>query len=213
MDLFKSRVLYVHLCILINSIIFNTAYGYTTPSAIQIKNSTSIADYIHITPKVTGILDVYNINKKGQVNFEPICITNTSQQPVKVLLKNIDVLNQGGLILKDVPLSKQNSRKEGYLYLVDTTNLTSYIIGNRSYNMDCAILEPNEQITFKIDGELNKKCTSWTVDDNISLNIHFELVPVEAIHEGIVLKDYSNEEIKTDQTSRVTPGAFQTAIK
>ena len=187
------------------TIIYFLSIIFFIPSVVMA--SETIPRYIgeqegmYITQTIQGVIDVYNINGKGQLVYDDIVIENTGTFEVNVILQNVENNEASSISLAQNPIESTSSKKEVYMYLENISDGYGlrYTIAENAGWYNLGKLAPGETMILAIDGEANTNCYTWNQADILKTSMKFIFEKIELDIEDTAVEVLEETEEETPE--------------
>lgn len=147
--------------------------GYSKEESVTFDPSNIICN-----SAISGMIDPYNIQGKGQLLFEDITITNNDSVPINVVMDHFNMEQVGGIQLISEKPTEEIQDKWMMITLSSGMKETDFLTAEND-SFDFGTLLPGETLTLTLNGEVNGCSHGWSADDRINLSFHFEFSPLE----------------------------------
>lgn len=147
--------------------------GYSKEKTVTFDPSNIICN-----SAISGMIDPYNIQGKGQLLFEDITITNNDSVPINVVMDHFNMEQVGGIQLISEKPTEETQDKWMMITLSSGMKETDFLTAEND-SFDFGTLLPGETITLTLNGAVNGCSHGWSADDRINLSFHFEFSPLE----------------------------------
>lgn len=147
--------------------------GYSKEKTVTFDPSNIICN-----SAISGMIDPYNIQGKGQLLFEDITITNNDSVPINVVMDHFNMEQVGGIQLISEKPTEETQDKWMMITLSSGMKETDFLTAEND-SFDFGTLLPSETLTLTLNGAVNGCSHGWSADDRINLSFHFEFSPLE----------------------------------
>lgn len=147
--------------------------GYSKEESVTFDPSNIVCN-----SSISGMIDPYNIQGKGQLLFEDITITNNDSVPINVVMDHFNMEQVGGIQLIREKPTEEIQDKWMMITLSSGMKETDFLTSENN-SFDFGTLLPGETLTLTLNGEVNGCSHGWAADDCINLSFHFEFSPLE----------------------------------
>lgn len=133
---------------------------------------------VGLPASITGHVDPFNINGRGQIDFSNIVIENNGSTPIHVILKEFTFTSETIEVIGE-PITEDTQGKKVYLWLEDEQGgkVGGLPIAEQG-GVHLGTVEPEGTLVLRLNGQANQHFFQWSTTDKIQFSFGFSFEEV-----------------------------------